>query len=82
LKIGYSWQCRVLLLGEFPDQGDAKWIVIREQVWGHNDTRCGQPALAGLSAAWGLAAQDKVLKNRISRLDIHFYVSTLKKHHF
>jgi hypothetical protein len=31
-------------LGEFHDQGDAKWIVIRRLLWGHNDTPCGQPA--------------------------------------
>jgi hypothetical protein len=29
--------------GEFHDQGDAKWIVIKRQLWGHNDTPCGQP---------------------------------------
>jgi hypothetical protein len=27
--------------GEFHDQGDAKWIVIRTSLWGHNDTPCG-----------------------------------------
>jgi hypothetical protein len=26
-------------------KGDAKWIVIRRSLWGHNDTPCGQPAL-------------------------------------
>jgi hypothetical protein len=30
--------------GEFHDQGDAKWIVIRQQLRGHNDTPCGRPA--------------------------------------
>jgi hypothetical protein len=30
--------------GEFHDQGDAKWIVIRRSLWGHNDTPCGRPA--------------------------------------
>jgi DNA polymerase III delta prime subunit len=34
--------------GEFHDQGDAKWIVIRRSLWGHNDTP---------SAAWGLAGR-------------------------
>jgi hypothetical protein len=24
-------------LGKFHDQGDAKWIVIRRSLWGHND---------------------------------------------
>jgi hypothetical protein len=28
--------------GEFHDQGDAKWIVIRGQLWGHNDTLAGR----------------------------------------
>jgi hypothetical protein len=28
--------------GEFHDQGDAKWIVIRRQLRGHNDTPCGR----------------------------------------
>jgi hypothetical protein len=27
-----------LSLGKFHDQGDAKWIVIRGQLRGHNDT--------------------------------------------
>jgi hypothetical protein len=30
-------------LGEFHDQGDAKWIVNRGQLRGHNDTPCGRP---------------------------------------
>jgi hypothetical protein len=30
--------------GEFHDQGDAKWIVIRRQLRGHNDTPCGRQA--------------------------------------
>jgi hypothetical protein len=40
-----------LAIGEFHDQGDAEWIVIRRSLWGHNDN---QPP-AGLSAALGLA---------------------------
>jgi hypothetical protein len=28
-------------MGEFHDHRDAKWIVIRRQLWGHNDTPCG-----------------------------------------
>jgi hypothetical protein len=31
------------MLGEFHDQGDAKWIVIRGQLRDPNDTPCGQP---------------------------------------
>ena len=31
-------------LGEFHDQGDAKRIVIRRSLLGHNDTPCRQPA--------------------------------------
>jgi hypothetical protein len=30
--------------GEFHDQGDTKWIVIRRSLWGHNDTPSGRPA--------------------------------------
>jgi hypothetical protein len=30
-------------IGEFHDQGDAKWIVIREQLRGHNNTPFGRP---------------------------------------
>ena len=30
--------------GEFHDQGDAKWIVIRQQLRGHNYMPCGRPA--------------------------------------
>jgi hypothetical protein len=29
--------------GEFHDQGDAKWIVIRGRLRGHNDTPFGRP---------------------------------------
>jgi hypothetical protein len=32
--------------GEFHDQGDAKWIVIRGQLRGHNDTPFGRPTLS------------------------------------
>jgi hypothetical protein len=30
--------------GESHDMGDAEWIVIRAQLWGHNDTPCGRLA--------------------------------------
>ena len=30
-------------MGEFHDQWDAKWIVIRGLLRGHNDTPCGWP---------------------------------------
>jgi hypothetical protein len=30
-------------LGEFHDQEDAEWIVIRRLLWGHNDTLFGWP---------------------------------------
>jgi hypothetical protein len=30
--------------GEFRDQGDAEWMVIRRSLWGHNDAPCGRPA--------------------------------------
>jgi hypothetical protein len=32
-----------VLSGKFHDQGDAKWIVIREQLRGHNDMPFGRP---------------------------------------
>jgi hypothetical protein len=32
----------MLTVGEFHDQGDAKWIVIRGQLRGHNDTPFGR----------------------------------------
>jgi hypothetical protein len=32
--------------GEFHDQGDANWIVIRRPLWGHNNMPCGWPAPA------------------------------------
>jgi hypothetical protein len=31
--------------GEFHDQRDAKWIVIKGQLWCHNDTPFGRPTL-------------------------------------
>jgi hypothetical protein len=30
--------------GKFHDQGDAKWIVIRRSLWGHNDMPSRRPA--------------------------------------
>jgi ribosomal protein L21 len=33
----------VVVVGEFHDQGDVKWIVIRGQLRGHNDTPFGWP---------------------------------------
>jgi hypothetical protein len=30
--------------GKFRDQGDAKCIVTRRLLWGHNDTPCGRSA--------------------------------------
>jgi hypothetical protein len=45
--IGKEKKCR---LGEFHDPGDAKRIVIRRQLWGHNDTPFGQPTDRGLAA--------------------------------
>jgi hypothetical protein len=32
------------VVSEFHNQGDAKWIVIRGQLRGHNDTPFGRPA--------------------------------------
>jgi hypothetical protein len=55
-------------IGGSHDQADAEWIVIRTQLWGHNDTPFGRPAArqpsgqppvgppAGPPAARGLAA--------------------------
>jgi hypothetical protein len=43
-------------LGEFHDQGDARWIVIRGQLRGYNDTPSGGQPPADLSATRGLAA--------------------------
>jgi hypothetical protein len=33
-----------IVRGKLRDQRDAKWIVIRRSLWGHNDTSCGWPA--------------------------------------
>jgi hypothetical protein len=43
--------------GEFHDQGDAKWIVIRRLLWGITIHPAGGQSPAGLSAAQGLAAR-------------------------
>ena len=41
-QISFLFWCHFLCSywnrGEFHDQGDAKWIVIRRSLWGHNDT--------------------------------------------
>jgi hypothetical protein len=44
-----------ITIGEFHDQGDTKWILIRGQLRSHNDTRSGGQPPADLSAAQGLA---------------------------
>jgi hypothetical protein len=43
LKIGFTQKTLPAPMGEFHDQGDAKWIVIRGHLRGHNDTPFGQP---------------------------------------
>jgi hypothetical protein len=43
--------------GKFHDQGDAKRIVIRGQLRGHNNTALREANPAGLSATRGLAAR-------------------------
>jgi hypothetical protein len=59
IKQCVSFKCD-LFIGGFQDQGDAKWIVIREQLRGHNAMPFGQPtATPGWPigrpgvAAWG-----------------------------
>jgi hypothetical protein len=55
----FQSRLRPLASGKFHDQEDAKWIVIRGQLWGHNDMPIrpsGGQLPAGLSAARGLAA--------------------------
>jgi hypothetical protein len=34
----------IRLIGEFHDQGDAKWIAIKRSLWSHNDTTRRRPA--------------------------------------
>jgi hypothetical protein len=36
-------EMETLTIGEFHDQGDAKWIVLRRSLWGHNDPPFGRP---------------------------------------
>jgi hypothetical protein len=38
--------------GGFHDQGDAKWIVIKVQLWGHNDTLFGRPTPGRPIGGW------------------------------
>jgi len=41
-----TWKCEKRTHnngGEFHDQGDAKWIVVRRQLRGHNNTPFGRP---------------------------------------
>jgi hypothetical protein len=46
-----------LIMGEFHDQGDAKWIVIRRSLWVIMIHPVGGQPPAGLSAAWALATR-------------------------
>jgi hypothetical protein len=39
--------------GEFHDQGDAKWIVIKGQLRGHNHTPFGRPGVGRPSGVFG-----------------------------
>jgi hypothetical protein len=40
--------------GEFHDQGDTKWIVMRGQLRGHNDMPFGPPTPDRPAGAWPL----------------------------
>jgi hypothetical protein len=42
--------------GEFHDQADTKWIVIKGPLRGYDNTPAGGQPPAGLLASWGLAA--------------------------
>jgi hypothetical protein len=42
-----------MIFGEFHDQGDAKWIVIRGQLRGHNDIPFGRPTPGRLIGIFG-----------------------------
>jgi hypothetical protein len=42
--------------GEFHDQGDAKWRLIKRQLRGHNDTPFGRPTPGWPIGRPGLAA--------------------------
>jgi hypothetical protein len=44
IKSGPLFSYTVFLTSEFHDQVDAKWIVIRGQLRGHNDTPFGRPS--------------------------------------
>jgi hypothetical protein len=52
--IAESYNQFLLLLrgGKCHDQGDAKWIVIRGQLWGHNDTPFGWPTPGRPPRGW------------------------------
>jgi hypothetical protein len=39
----YDHRLQIDYEGELHDQGDAKWIVIRRLLWGHDDTPCERP---------------------------------------
>jgi hypothetical protein len=46
------------VLGEFHDQADAEWIVIRGLLRGHNDTPCGRPTpgCPGIGCPYGVSS--------------------------
>jgi hypothetical protein len=52
-------------MGEFHDQGDAKWIVIRGQLRGPNDTPFGRPTPGRLIGVFGYYSS-KFLKSGFS----------------
>jgi hypothetical protein len=43
VRRGMRFELLLLPKGKFHDQGDAKWVVIRGQLRGHNDTPFEQP---------------------------------------
>jgi hypothetical protein len=48
----------IVQAGKFHDLGVAKWIVIRGQLRGHNDTPCGQPTPGRPPGGWPPAGRD------------------------
>jgi hypothetical protein len=41
-RMSNSYLGKIVLNGEFHDQGVAKWTVIGRSLWGHNDTPCAR----------------------------------------
>jgi hypothetical protein len=83
--LGSPWPPLAILsadnpMGQFHDQGDAKWIVIRGQLRSHNDMPFGRPTFFGYRVPKGLMSYNILMGESVAyvRLSVRTYVPLLR----